>query len=177
MGVFPVRTGFWFWWVAAAVVVLDQFTKYLVQAALPLYGPSVPVFPGVFLTHVQNSGVAFGQFHNAGPVLVVAAAVAAASIVGYRAHLLRRGARLHPLLILGLALPLGGAVGNLIDRVRLGQVVDFVDLRWWPIFNLADSAITLGALSLVMFFLLVNRPEEAPAGLGQVCERGQEHGA
>jgi signal peptidase II len=149
-----------FWIVAAAVVVLDQWTKMLVQRSLPLNGEPLPLIPGVvYLTHVHNTGMAFGRFSGAGPVLIVAAVAAAVAIIVYRAQLLGREGALHPLLNLGLALPLGGAVGNMIDRVRLGHVVDFVDLRWWPVFNVADSGITIGGVLLVYYFLLVSPPE------------------
>jgi signal peptidase II len=162
-----VRLGFWI--IAAAVVLLDQWTKHLVIASMPLHH-SFPVVPGLlYLSHERNTGVAFGQLREAGPLLIVAACVAVAAILIYRARLLRNGPALHPMLSLGLALPLGGAVGNLIDRVRFGYVVDFLDLRWWPIFNVADSAITVGAACLVLFFAFVHRPEEE--GLGSVDGR------
>ena len=153
-----MRLGFWI--IAAAVVLLDQWTKHLVIESMPLHH-SFPVIPGaLYLTHERNTGVAFGQLRGAGPLLIVAACIAIGAILLYRARLLRSGAPIHPLLAVGLALPLGGAVGNLIDRARFGYVVDFVDLRWWPIFNVADSAITVGAACLVFFFTFVHRPEE-----------------
>jgi signal peptidase II len=152
-----VRYGFWI--IAALVVLLDQWTKHLALTMLPLHGPSVPVIPGVVaLTRVHNSGVAFGQLRGAGPLLVMAALVAAVCILVYRARLLRNGG-VHPLLAVGLALPLGGALGNMIDRIRLGTVVDFIDLGWWPVFNVADSAITIGAIALLIYFLFIQRPE------------------
>lgn len=146
-----------FWLVAALVVVLDQWTKHLVQASLPVHTP-VPVIPGVLsLTHTYNPGVAFGQFSGGGPWILIALALAAVSgIIAYRARLLKTGIRLHPLLNLGLALPLGGALGNVIDRIRIGEVVDFIDFGWWPVFNVADSAITLGAVALVVYFTFIN---------------------
>jgi signal peptidase II len=165
------RYGFWI--IAALVVVLDQWTKWLVQTTLPIHGPSVTVIPNVvYFTHVHNTGVAFGQFAGGGVLLVLAAAAAALAILAYRRHLLRRGEALHPLLVLGLAMPLGGAIGNMIDRVRLGEVVDFIDFRWWPVFNVADSAITLGAVALATYFLLVHpgHAEPQPASEPQVSE-------
>jgi signal peptidase II len=165
----PGRVRLSFWMMAAAVVALDQWTKMLVQRALPLNGDPLPLVPRVvYLTHVHNEGMAFGQFRGAGPVLIVAAVAAALAIIFYRAHLLGREGALHPLLNVGLALPLGGAIGNMIDRVRLGRVVDFIDLRWWPVFNVADSAITVGAVVLMCYFLLVNPPDaERSAGVPQ----------
>lgn len=151
-----------FWLIGLLVVVLDQWTKHLVQTTLPVH-TAVPVIPGLlWFTHTYNPGVAFGQFPQGGPLLIAAAIGAAVGIIFYRAHLLRLGIRLHPLLILGLALPMGGAVGNVIDRIRVGKVIDFIDLGWWPIFNVADSAITLGALALVCYFTFVNQTTPTP---------------
>lgn len=146
-----------YWLIATLVVVLDQWTKHLVQASLPVHVP-VPIIPGVVaLTHTYNRGVAFGQFAGGGPLILIALALAAvAGIIVYRARLLRAGTPLHPVLLLGLALPTGGALGNVIDRIRIGQVVDFIDFGWWPIFNVADSAITLGAVALVVYFTFIN---------------------
>jgi signal peptidase II len=156
-----------FWLIGLLVVVLDQWTKHLVQTTLPFHR-EVPVIPGfLWFTYTHNKGVAFGQFQNGGPLLWIAALGAVLGIVYYRARLLRMGIRLHPLLVLGLALPLGGALGNAIDRVRHGWVIDFIDLRWWPIFNVADSAITLGAVALVCYFAFVN--QDAPAPSGEPC--------
>lgn len=152
-----------FWILACGVVILDQWTKHLVLASLPLNGPSTPLIAGVVsLTHVHNDGVAFGQLRGGGPLLVIAAGLAVLSIVYYRVRLLRAGGGMHPLLTVGLALPLGGAVGNMLDRIRIGKVVDFIDLGWWPIFNAADSAITIGAAALVSYFLFIH-PSEQPA--------------
>lgn len=150
-----------FWMISAGVVLLDQATKFLAEALLPAYGTPLPVIPGlVFLTRVYNPGVAFGKLSEAGPLLVVAAAAAMAGIVLFRARLIAARGPLHPLLMLGLSLPLGGAAGNLIDRLRLGRVVDFIDLRWFPVFNVADTAITLGAVALVAYFGFLAPPQD-----------------
>lgn len=169
-----VRYGFWI--IAVLVVALDQWTKYLVQANLPLNGPSTPVIPGaLWLTHVHNPGVAFGQFAGGGPLLIFTAAVAAVAIIVYHQRLLARQGSLHPVLVFGLALPLGGAVGNMIDRIRLGVVVDFLDLGWWPVFNVADSAITVGAGCLIAYFLFIQRDgEETPVEPAPRPECGAE---
>lgn len=153
-----MRYGFWI--IALLVVVLDQWTKLLVQAFVPLNSYPQPLISGfLYLTHVHNTGVAFGQFSNGGVLLILAALGAAVAIVIYRKKLLREHGALHPLLLLGLSLPLGGAIGNMIDRIRLGRVIDFLDLRWFPVFNVADSAITVGAVLLMTYFLFLNQPE------------------
>lgn len=163
-----MRYGFWI--VVAAVVLVDQWTKHLARTLLT---DAVTLIPGgLWLRLVHNRGVAFGQLPNAGPLLIIAAGVAIFCILIYHQRLVKSGQTLHPLLVLGLSLPLGGAVGNVIDRVRWGQVTDFIDLGWFPVFNAADTAITLGAVSLMVYFFFVSRPEEhgRPAGTAQTAE-------
>jgi signal peptidase II len=141
--------------VALTVVVLDQATKAAVRAALPLHSDST-VIPGFLsLTHVRNSGAAFGilnsvQFPGKPTLLALAATAALIGISIYAARLSphQRVARL------GLALILGGAIGNLIDRLAVGYVLDFVDVYWrdlhfWA-FNVADSAITVGVGVMIL---------------------------
>lgn len=135
--------------VAAGVVLLDQATKEIVRAAFSL-GESIPVIPGFFnLTYVRNPGAAFGFLASGNPALmipffvVISLVVTAAIVYYYRQADPAR--RLHRW---GLSLILGGAIGNLIDRVRFLSVVDFLDFYagsyHWPAFNAADSAITIG---------------------------------
>ncbi len=130
-------------------MALDQSTKWAAHAWLAP-NSSLPVIPGIFhLTYVQNTGAAFGIFRGL-PGLFILPALA---ISGWLILELTR--RDHPPLSrLGLALMLGGAIGNLIDRVRLGHVVDFLDLRVWPVFNVADSAITIGVTVMILTQLL-----------------------
>jgi len=104
-------------------------------------GESRPVFPGAFhLTLIQNQGIAFGLFHDSGAVLfaLITVSIAVLALLG----LGTAPARL--LTHAGIGLILGGALGNWVDRIRVGAVIDFLDFRVWPVFNLADSAITLG---------------------------------
>ena len=149
-----------FWWATIAIVVADQVTKAMVSAALGLYD-STAVIPGlVDLVHVRNEGVAFGLLNSTDlpyktAITTVLAVAALAGIGLYARHLRDREwvARL------GLACILGGAVGNLIDRVRQGYVLDFVDVYWkswhfWA-FNVADAAITTGAILVFVDLLLV----------------------
>jgi signal peptidase II len=168
-------TRYAFWIIAALVMALDQATKYLVRVLLPLNEP-IPLLPGfLFLRHLHNPGVAFGQFAGGGPLLVLGVLAAVAGILLYRARVLRAHGQLHRSLTLGLGLALGGAVGNLIDRLWLGKVIDFIDLGWFPVFNAADSAITLGAVALVYYFLVVDRvPESTPRPVARLDEREAE---
>ena len=104
--------------------------------------------------HVQNSGIAFGFFASATAAVIVLTLVAVAWMVGYFA---RSGAR-HPLLPVAVGLLIGGSVSNLADRIRLGHVTDFLDFRYWPAFNLADSFIVIGVAVLLGALVAADRP-------------------
>ncbi|MBI5946801.1 MAG: signal peptidase II [Chloroflexi bacterium] len=134
----------WFLAVAALVVGLDQLTKWFASGRLGL-GERWPDGWPVHFVHVTNSGAAFGILQDSGPLLAVTSVFGMAAILVY----LFNPGFAHPLLRLGLAMMLGGAIGNLIDRVANGEVVDFVKFPHWPAFNLADSAITIGVILLV----------------------------
>jgi signal peptidase II len=156
-------------WIAAAVILLDQATKWWIQQLLPLHA-SRPLLPGLLkLSHVHNTGSAFSLFRGASVWLALVSVIALAAIVRYWVGLRRRGEPISPVLLWGLALPFGGAAGNLIDRVRFGYVVDFLELPNFPVFNVADSAITVGAILLVLHFMrqdaagVANRTLDAPA--------------
>lgn len=127
-----------------AVFLLDQGSKVLVQVAM-CHGESIPVAPPVFyLTYVLNPGAAFGLFaHQTELFISVTVLLVAGVILGYKR--LRDG---QTLLKVALGLIVGGALGNLADRLRYGMVVDFLDFRVWPVFNLADAAIVVGAFLL-----------------------------
>jgi signal peptidase II len=137
--------------VAAIVLVVDQLSKALVLTFLAPGAPhaEVVIVPGLLrLYYVENTGAAFGLFQGKNPLLAfLAFGVVVALVVWFR-ELVRfwLGA-------LALGLQLGGAVGNLIDRFRHGFVVDFIDFSFWPTFNVADSAITIGVLMLLYVLL------------------------
>ncbi len=142
----------------AAILLLDQGTKLLVDHTIPLHH-SIPVIEGwVDLTHVRNTGAAFGLLAGqrralASHVLILFSLVAVVFVV----HLLRRLAETDTGLIMSLTFILGGASGNLVDRLLHGEVIDFLDVYWnryhWPAFNVADSFITVGAV-LCLYCLL-----------------------
>lgn len=127
----------------AAVIGLDQLTKHTVAASIHA-GHERKFLPGVQLVHVRNTGVAFGFLSGGGALVLVFTLIALAVLVGYLAL---RPAR--PWLWLPTGLLVGGAVGNLIDRVGHGAVIDFIKLPLWPAFNVADMAITFGVLALL----------------------------
>lgn len=155
-------------WVPLVVVAFDQFTKWLVRTRIPVHA-SVEVIPNFLdFTHVRNTGAAFG-FMNAmnfpGKTIVIAV-IAVCALIGvsmYAGTLAReqRAARL------GMALIIGGAAGNLIDRIFVGSVVDFVDAYWgtfhfWA-FNVADSAITVGVALMILDMIWTGTHASNPA--------------
>ncbi|HOC31994.1 MAG TPA: signal peptidase II [Armatimonadota bacterium] len=144
--------------VALVVVLLDQASKRWAVDALA-GGDVTPVVPGYLVfSFVRNTGSAFGMFTGSAPTL---AAIAVAVVVLLVYSIIKGNGRIGHPAVLGLLL--GGVVGNLIDRVSLGYVVDFVELQWrghsiWPVFNIADSAITVGAVILA-FTMIRDRPD------------------
>lgn len=138
----------WFFVVAMVVIGLDQFVKWVIRESVGL-GDRHPVIWPLEIVHFTNSGAAFGMLQGAGPLLVLTSIVGMAAITIY----LFNPEFAHPLMRLGLALMLGGAVGNLIDRVKDGEVVDFIKVPNFPAFNVADSAITIGVLLLAWTML------------------------
>jgi signal peptidase II len=136
-----------------AVVAADQASKALVRANVDL-GARDAVFPGLEIVHSRNSGVAFGLFAGGGIVLVI---IGIASVVALLAFFATHSRR--PLVWLPTGLLLGGAAGNLIDRLHQGYVTDFIDPVLWPAFNLADTCITLGVVSLL--YVLEGPPSRA----------------
>lgn len=150
--------------VSGITVIVDQITKLLVAAYIG-YGQDIAVIPGFFnLTHVLNPGGAFGLFAQQGAMVrVMFFLVFSLVAVGLILYLYVGIPETHPVLGGGLSLIFGGAVGNLIDRVRMGKVIDFLDVYvghlHWPAFNVADSAICVG-VGIFMFHILFNRMPE-----------------
>jgi signal peptidase II len=129
--------------VAAAVIIVDRITKHLVVKGID-EGDVHKFLPGVQLVHVRNSGVAFGFFSGGGALVLILTLAALTALVVY---FVMRPAR--PLLWLPTGLLIGGALGNLVDRIASGSVTDFIKLPFWPAFNVADMAITFGVLALL----------------------------
>ena len=138
--------------VAVAAVLADQLTKQIVSSRLGL-DESIHVLGPLSIHHVQNSGIAFGLFASATSIVIVLTGLAVAWMLAFFA---RSGAR-HPVLPVALGLVIGGSVSNLVDRVRLGHVTDFLDLRFWPAFNLADSFIVVGVAVLLLTLIASER--------------------
>lgn len=148
----------WFWITAASVVVLDLLTKWIVTAEMPIGGPAIEVLGDVFqIRHVRNSGGLFGLFPGNAIYFAAISAVAVAVILSivYRSRTRERVQQT------ALGLVLGGALGNLHDRIRFHEVVDFLDVgvgtHRWPTFNVADSGVTVGVSVLVVWLFVVER--------------------
>jgi signal peptidase II len=135
--------------VVLAAIAADQLTKLIVASELTL-DEGLHVLGPFSIHHVQNSGIAFGLFASATPIVTALTALA----VGWMLLFFARSGSRHPVLPVALGLLIGGSTSNLIDRIRLGHVTDFLDLRYWPAFNLADSFIVVGVGILFVALLL-----------------------
>ena len=139
--------------VSSFVVIVDRLTKHFLYGNLS-EGESIRIIPGLFhVTLVLNSGTAFGLFKGRSAFFMVLTALVMALICFY----VWRGGCKDLLTLTALGLILGGAAGNLIDRVLFGYVIDFLDFRIWPVFNIADASITIGAFILTMRLILNKR--------------------
>jgi signal peptidase II len=147
--------------VAGAAVVADQLTKQLVGRTLDL-GESVDIAGPFSIHHVQNSGIAFGLFGSRTAIVIGVTGIAVGAMLVFFA----RSGRRHPVLPVALGLVLGGSIANLIDRVRLGHVTDFLDLVAWPAFNLADTFIVVGVAILFGALVLADRPHRMHGSRG-----------
>lgn len=135
-----------FFLVVVVVVALDQFTKYLIRNGLAI-GESFPRDAPVQLVHYTNSGAAFGMLQGQTPFLVVTTLLGLGAILLYYLYPPME----HGILRAALGLQLGGAIGNLTDRVRVGEVTDFIKFPHWPAFNVADSSICVGVFVIIAF--------------------------
>ncbi len=138
------------------VILFDQGSKFLVQQKMKI-GESIPIIKGIFhITYIENPRTAFGIFQYQTIFLVIAILISVIlTILISRKIVFKK----ESIMYVPLTLVLGGAVGNLIDRLRTGRVIDFLDFRIWPIFNFADTAIVCGMLILLVYFLFYTKEE------------------
>lgn len=158
--------------IAALVFGLDQATKYWVVQNVPLNGSwsFLPALAKIFqFTFVINTGAAFGMFPQLGGIFMVIAIVVIASIIIFYRHLPTHNIWVR----LSLGLQLGGALGNLLDRITRGYVVDFVDIGFWPIFNVADLSIVLGVTLLAYYLWNEEQSVEQVEKILNLSEGGQ----
>ena len=147
--------------IAALIVVLDQWTKWLVRVNIPDGGVWLPealgwLSPYARIVHWHNTGAAFGMFQDAGMVFTVLAFIVIAAIIYYYPHVENSDWSLR----LAMSMQLGGAIGNLIDRLTLGRVTDFISIGTFPVFNIADASISIGAAVLLLGVWLTERSEK-----------------
>ena len=129
------------------VILLDQFTKFLIRNNLK-FGDSIPIIKNIFhITYVTNTGSAFGLFKGFNLFFVL---FSIAVIIGIFYYLTRKINEKEKFLQLAIGLLLGGTIGNMTDRILYGAVTDFLDFRIWPVFNVADSAITISVIILII---------------------------
>jgi signal peptidase II len=152
----------WSQWLSLASVALaaagaDQLTKAIVTSRLGV-DESVHVVGPLSIHHVQNSGIAFGLFASATSLVILLTGTAVVWMLYFFA---RSGSR-HPVLPVALGLVIGGSLSNLVDRVRLGHVTDFLDFKFWPAFNLADTFIVVGVAILLLTLVAADRKASRP---------------
>lgn len=146
--------------IAAVIVALDQWTKWLVRVNIPDGGVWMPeslawLSPYARIVHWHNTGAAFGMFQNASMVFTVLAFIVIAAILYYYPHVENSDWSLR----LAMSMQLGGAIGNLIDRLTRGRVTDFISIGTFPVFNVADASISVGAVVLLLGVWLTERAE------------------
>jgi len=143
------QKNFLFFGLALFIVMLDQLTKFLITSRLS-FAESIPVIKNFFhFTLIKNFGIGFGLANTPAArwILVITTIVIILGILYYYKKIPQK-----PLPIISTSLILGGAIGNLIDRILFGFVIDFLDFQFWPAFNIADSAITIGVIGLIIYF-------------------------
>lgn len=146
--------------VAGIIILLDQVTKAIVRAYLP-FGETWSPFEGVFsfirFVHWENTGAAFGMFQGGGLIFGILAAIVSLVILFYYPSIPSE----YSVMRIALAMQMGGAIGNLIDRLRFGPVTDFIAVGAFPVFNIADASITVGVALLLLYLWLLERKEKA----------------
>ncbi len=157
--------------ISGAIILLDQVTKFLVRTYLPVNGIWAPwdwLMPYARLFHTQNTGVAFGMFQGANLIFAILAVMVSAAIIYYFPRIAKSDWTLR----VALSMQLAGAVGNLIDRIFVGQVTDFISVGRFAIFNVADLSITIGVIILLVgVWLQERKAKEKPAeGTAAIAE-------
>lgn len=143
------QKNFLFYGIALLVVILDQVAKFWITSKIS-FSDSLPVIKNVFhFTLIKNFGIGFGLVNlpAARLFLIILTSIIILGILYYYQKIPAK-----PLPVVSASLILGGALGNLIDRIMLGFVIDFIDFQVWPAFNVADSAITIGVIGLIIYF-------------------------
>lgn len=147
-----------FYIIVIAIVIGDQLTKWQIQETMTLH-QSIPIWEGVFsITYIHNTGAAFSMLAGKTELLALFQLAIIVIILGY---ILLKGKNAHPLLKFSLAMIVAGGIGNFIDRVTLGYVVDFFDFHFFPIFNVADIGVTIGCFLLAGYVFFIEGKEKS----------------
>lgn len=147
-----------FYIIIILIVIGDQLTKGLIQQSMVL-NQSIPVWDGIFsITYIHNTGAAFSMLAGKTQVLALFQVIIIGVILGYY---IMKGRKSHPLLRISLAMIVAGGIGNLIDRLTLGYVVDFLDFHFWPIFNVADIGVSAGCVLLAGYVFFIEGKEKS----------------
>ena len=147
-----------FYIIIILIVIGDQLTKGLIQQSMVL-NQSIPVWDGIFsITYIHNTGAAFSMLAGKTQVLALFQVIIIGVILGYY---ILKGRKSHPQLRISLAMIVAGGIGNLIDRLTLGYVVDFLDFHFWPIFNVADIGVSTGCVLLAGYVFFIEGKEKS----------------
>lgn len=147
-----------FYIIIILIVIGDQLTKGLIQQSMVL-NQSIPVWDGIFsITYIHNTGAAFSMLAGKTQVLALFQVIIIGVILGYY---ILKGRKTHPLLRISMAMIVAGGIGNLIDRLTLGYVVDFMDFHFWPIFNVADIGVSAGCVLLAGYVFFIEGKEKS----------------
>ena len=147
-----------FYIIIILIVIGDQLTKGLIQQSMVL-NQSIPVWDGIFsITYIHNTGAAFSMLAGKTQVLALFQVIIIGVILGYY---ILKGRKSHPQLRISLAMIVAGGIGNLIDRLTLGYVVDFLDFHFWPIFNVADIGVSAGCVLLAGYVFFIEGKEKS----------------
>ncbi len=154
---------------AAVIIPADQITKYLVRAYIPINGSWTPIqaLPFIQIVHWRNDGVAFGMFQGMGWVFTILSFLVAGAIFYYFPKIRKED----PFIRWALAIEFGGAIGNLIDRLTIGQVTDFVKIGGFAVWNIADACITIGVILLMIGFIIQEVREKRQRDLDKADEK------
>jgi signal peptidase II len=147
--------------VAIGVIALDQYIKHQIRLTMPInsmWDPIPALDHIVTFTHLQNTGAAFGMFTDTNTLFAILALIVSAVILVFSRQLIQH----HWLLPIAFGLQMGGALGNVVDRVMRGGVTDFIDFHFWPVFNLADSSVVVGTILLAIYALFLDQHEGVP---------------
>ncbi|MGV8122969.1 MAG: signal peptidase II [Candidatus Xenobiia bacterium LiM19] len=144
----------WFALIIISIIVVDLLVKQWIIATFPVGRPTPLIGTVLFITHVHNTGGAFGLFSNLRPLFIIMGIIVPVLILIFYRKLFEKG----EIWIIAAALITGGAIGNEIDRVMYGYVIDFLDVRFWPIFNVADIGISAGIV--LLFIALLTEKQE-----------------